>query len=351
MKIAIDISPLRAQHALQHRVRGSGFYIENLKTSLKKYFPKNKYIFFTKREKLPKDTDIVHYPYFEPFFLTLPFKKRILHSVVTIHDLTPLVFPKYFPPGLSGTIKWQIQKDSAKNADAIITDSIASRNDIRKYINNKKIHAIYLAPSGAFKQLSDSLVQRVKIKYKLPERFVLYVGDVTWNKNLPRLISATKGNALPLVMVGKALVAKDFDKKNPWNRDLVTTQKLIENNGNITLLGFVPVDDLVAVYNAATVFAMPSIYEGFGLPILEAMACGLPVVTTKGGSLPEVAADAAFYVDPFDVESISNGIQEVFFDKKLQSLLSKKGWEHVKRFSWKKTAKETMDVYASVLGK
>ena len=353
MNVAIDISPLTNSNLLSHRVRGTGFYIENLKSALLKYFPENKYIFFTRGEKLSNNIDLVHYPYFEPFFRTLPIiKKR--KTVVTVHDLTPLVFPKYFPIGIKGGIKWQIQKMALSKSDAIITDSICSKNDIVKHtgINSSKIHVVYLAASDGFQEIEkSSILGSIKEKYKLPERFVLYVGDVTWNKNLPRLISAIKKINLTLVMVGSALVQNDFDRTNPWNQDLLKVQKMVENDKRIIRLGFVPTDDLVSIYNLATVFAMPSLYEGFGLPVLEAMACGCPVVTTKEGSIPEAAEDTAYYVDAYDVDDIASGINDVYFNQKLQKKLSEEGLKQAQKFSWRKTAEETIKVYKSVLSR
>ena len=348
MKIAIDETPIREGGILSHRVRGTGFYIENLKSSLLKYFPDNKYIFFTRGEKLPRNIDLVHYPYFEPFFLTLPLFKQH-KSIVTVHDLIPLVFKKYFPAGIRGNIKWQIQKLALKLADAIVTDSESSKRDIVKYTNitPSKIHVVYLAAGEKFKkyQISNIKYQIFKNKYNLPEKFVLYVGDVTWNKNLPRVIGAIKKINVPLVMVGKALSNKDFDRKNPWNQDLLRVQKMAENDGGIFRLGFVPIEDLVVLYNIATVFVMPSLYEGFGLPILEAMNSGCPVVTTKEGSISEVAGDAAYFIDAYDANDIANGIGEVFFNEKLQNEFSQKGLVQAKKFSWKKAAEETMRVY------
>lgn len=340
MKIAI-ITP--ESHLLQHRVRGTGFYIANLAKSLEQYDKDNEYISCFPNE-IPKDIDIVHYPYFEPFFITLPLLKK-KKLVVTIHDLIPFVFPKNFPRGIKGEIKWRIQKRLLKNADMIITDSNSSKNDIVKFagVKDNKIKVIYLAASDKFKKISEA-----KTKYKLPEKFVLYVGDVTWNKNLPNLVEAIKKINLPLVLVGKALVDENFDRNNPWNSDLLRVYDLTKGDRNIIKLGFVSDDDLVNLYNKATVFLMPSLYEGFGLPILEAMACGCPVVTSKGGSIPEIAGEAAFYVNPYDVDDIANGIRRVFFDEKMIETLSKKGLEQAKKFSWEKTANETLKVYNSL---
>ena len=356
MTIAIDISPLKSGHYLQHRVRGTGFYLENLKRSLLKYYSDNSYTFFTRGEKLSKGIDLVHYPYFEPFFLSLPLFNRY-KTVVTVHDLTPFVFPKEFPSGLKGKIKWQIQKRALKNADVIITDSESSKKDIIKYtgIREVKIKVVYLAAGEEFKKLEigPSALLRMKLemkrKYGLPDRFLLYVGDVTWNKNLPRLVVAVKKANIPMVMVGGALINENTNLNNPWNKDLVEVRRLIKEDQRITTLGFIPKEDLILLYNMATVFAMPSIYEGFGLPILEAMSCGCPVVASRGGSLAEVVGEAGKYTDPYEIDSIAKGISEVFNSPSLQKELSQKGIIQSKKFTWRKTANETMGVYRSVV--
>jgi glycosyltransferase involved in cell wall biosynthesis len=300
---------------------------------------------------LLEEIDLVHFPYFEPFFLALPIYNKF-RTVVTVHDLTPIVFPKAFPRGIKGEIKWQMQRFALKRADAIITDSESSKKDIRKYtgVKENKIYVVYLAAGEEFRQMANGKWQaELREKYNLPEKFVLYVGDVTWNKNLPRLIDAVKKTQIPLVMVGKSLVSEDYDKSNPWNADLNRVNTLARGDGNIIRVGFISMDELVQIYNLATVFAMPSLYEGFGLPILEAMACGCPVVTSKEGSIPEVAGNAAFYIDGYDVESIATGIKRVLDDQKLQKELSEKSLENAKRFSWKKTAQETLAVYEGII--
>ncbi|MEK7517278.1 MAG: glycosyltransferase family 1 protein [Patescibacteria group bacterium] len=350
MRIAIDVSPLTSKKSLQHRVRGTGFYIEYLKKHLVSYYPNNQYIFFTRGEKIPENVDLVHYPYFEPFFLTLPFARKY-KAAVTVHDLTPLVFPRNFPSGLRGIIKWKIQKFLLEKIDALIADSESSKNDILKFTNipENKIHVVYLAASPSFKKINTSALQSIKQKYKLPDKFVLYVGDVTWNKNLPRLVEAIKKINLTMVMIGAALVRKDFDWTNPWNQDLFSVIKSIGNDRRFIRHGFIPAKDLVVIYNLATVFAMPSLYEGFGLPILEAMSCGCPVVASKNGSIPEVAGGGVYYVDPYDINELANGIGEVYFNQKLRKELALKGLAQAKKFSWEKTTKKTIDVYRSVV--
>ncbi len=348
MKIAIDISPLHTGH----RVRGVGFYLENLKKSLLNYHPEFSYTFFTRGEKIPNDVDLIHFPYFEPFFLAKPIYSKF-KSIVTVHDLTPIVFPKEFPKGIKGWFRWQMQKQSLAKTDAIITDSNSSKKDILKYVNidQKKVNTVYLAAAEEFvnSKRNEKLITKIREKHKLPEKFVLYVGDVTWNKNLPRLLSAVKKANVPLVMIGQALTSKNYDKKNPWNKDLVAVQKLASENKNIISLGFVSSEELTQLYKIATVFTMPSLYEGFGLPVLEAMASGLPVICSKEGSLDEVSNNAAYYVNAYDEDEIAEGIIKVFNDIKIQEELSRKGKENSKNFSWKDTADKTIDVYKKVV--
>ena len=351
MNIGLDISPLKSGHYLQHRVRGTGFYLKNLQLSLEKYYPANKYIYFNRGESLSERVGVVHYPYFEPFFLTLPLFSRY-KTIVTVHDLTPLAFPEHFKSGLRGALKWKIQKASLRNAAAIITDSESSKKDIIKYVDvsESKIKVIYLAASSEFKIIDSKLKkEEIRKKYKLPKNFALYVGDVTWNKNLPKLIEAIKKTNVPLVMVGSALVKSNIDLSNPWNTDFAKVLRLVEGDNRIVRLGFISSEELVLLYNMATIFTMPSIYEGFGLPILEAMSCGCPVITSKEGSIPEITGDICQYVDAYDVNSIAQGISKVFNSKSFQQELSKKGLIQSKKFTWQKTAEETMKVYKSII--
>ncbi|HRN69571.1 MAG TPA: glycosyltransferase family 1 protein [Candidatus Woesebacteria bacterium] len=342
MKILIDTSPLESGH----NIRGVGFYVQNLKKSLVEYDKGNRYTFSNSIIN-SNDFDVIHIPYFDPFFVHLPFVKKS-KLVVTVHDLTPLVFPDLFPAGTKGNIKWQINKQLLKRADAIITDSDASKKDVYQLtgISNSRIHTVYLAAGSEFKKMEHGKWEReIREKYNLPEKFVLYVGDVTANKNLPRLIEAIKQTNLTLILVGKSLVSKDYDVSNPWNRDLVAIQKEIRGDKQFILLGFVEQEDLVALYNLAQLCVLPSLYEGFGLPVLEAMQSGCPVVTTKNGSLPEVAGDSTYYIDPYDVSSIADGIEKVFYNKELQEKLVEKGLAQAKKFTWKKTTADIVHVY------
>lgn len=350
MRVAIDHSPLVSTHKLAHKIRGTGYYTKNLIESLQKYHPEHEYVLFTQGEK-PRNIDVFHFPYFEPFFISLPLLKPG-KTVVTIHDLTPLVFPDLFPTGIKGKVKYGIQKRLVKMSDAIITDSDSSKKDIEKLLgcSPTKVHAIPLAASEIFhkKELSASARRALLEKYKIPEKFILYVGDATPNKNLKRLVDAVLELGLPLVMVGSALTREHVDPSNPWNKELVYVQQKVQESQNIFLLGFIADSDLPLLYNAATVFVFPSLYEGFGLPVLEAAACGTPIVTTHGGSIPEVIGEAAFFVDQLSTESIGSGMKKVFESVKLQGELSRKGELQTKKFSWKKTADQTVKVYEEI---
>lgn len=347
MRIAIDSSPLVSGH----RVRGTGFYSKHLIDSLKKYHPKNDYLLFDNKS-IPRSADLVHYPYFDPFFISLPLKNKI-KTIITIHDLTPLIFPELFPVGIRGKLKLKIQSFAAKSADAIITDSESSKNDIEEKFKIKpsKIYSVPLAAGEEFikKSLPKSLKDGLINKYKIPEKFALYVGDATANKNLRRLIEAISFINIPLVVVGK--VFGNETESHPWNNDLIFVQEQAKKSENIHVVGFVSKEDLVDLYNLASVFVFPSLYEGFGLPLLEAAICGAPVITTKAGSIPEVIGKAAYFVDPMSTESIARGIKYVFDNKNIQDRFSKEGIMQSKKFSWRKTADLTVKVYEEVFNK
>lgn len=348
MIIAVDESPLKMG---QHKVRGSGFYLLELKRALLAGFSDNKFIFFTRGQALPKDVNVLHIPYFEPFFLSLPFFNPF-NSVVTIHDLTPLVYPDLFPAGIKGKVKFAIQKVLLRRYKAIITDSEASKQDIATIlgINKSKIHVVTLAAAAHFRDLQLSVKEKNTVleKYGLPQKFALYVGDATRNKNLPRIIQAAEIADIPLVMVGKALSADVQDKDNAWNVDLIAVKKAALHNKNIILLGYLSDDDLVKLYNVATFSVLVSLYEGFGLPILEAMQSGCPIIVSKLGSIPEVAGSAGVYVDAFDVHNIAEHMRNFYDDSRLRRKMIERGFLQIKKFSWGKTAAETMKVYEKV---
>lgn len=346
MRIAIDTSPLSSGH----NVRGIGFYVKMIRENIEKFDQKNEYV-FVEDKNFPSDVDLIHYPYFDPFFITLPssFQTR---TIVTVHDLTPLVFSSHFPAGVRGRIKWLIQKSRLRKADSVIADSNSSKKDVEKIIGipEDKVKTVYLAAAEYFKRLNtEDLILNTSKKFSLPENFLLYVGDATWNKNLPRLISAVKKTKYKLILVGKVWSHLVNDVSNhPWNKDLKFVLKQIENDEQFIRLGFVSDEDLVKIYNLATALIMPSIYEGFGLPVLEAISCGCPVITTRGGSLPEVAGDAVLYVEPENEKSIIDGIERIFSEPKLREELSRKGLEQAKKFTIQGMIRDLIRTYEEI---
>jgi glycosyltransferase involved in cell wall biosynthesis len=324
-----------------------GKYTKILIDSLKKYDQNNEYIFCSRTKKLLNKVDLIHYPYFDLFFLTLPIYKRT-KTIVTIHDVIPLVFTKNYPVGLKGYIKFQLQKFSLKNVVKVITDSEQSKNDISKYlgVSKDKINVVYLSADPIFRSFPYSEVDKVVNKYRLPKQFVLYVGDVNYNKNIPNLLKAIKKIGCNIVLVGKAFLNNSLpETKNI--QELILNLKL-ENK--IQRLGYISDQELCALYNAASICVQPSLYEGFSLPVVEAMACGGITVCSDIPVHNEVAGDEAFYFNPKNVDNMVKALTDALSlngpalkSKKEKNVLQSK------KFTWEKTIKETIKIYNEVL--
>jgi len=351
MKVAIDLTPLYSEH----QFRGIGFYTKRLIEGMKNLIDEGEDLeleFIKSIEKLRFiKADLVHYPYFSPFFFTLP-RKLLAPGVVTIHDLIPIKDDGHFTPGFKGKLRWQVQKRRLKKIKAVITDSKAWKNDIAILTGfpQEKIFSIPLAAGKEFKILKNrDLGLKIKEKYNLPETFVLYVGDVNWNKNVVGLIRSFSLLIANQSQTGLVLVGKAFRNYNlPEVREIVQLIKALDLDSKIKMLGFVPTEELAVIYNLATVYCQPSFDEGFGLPILEAMACGCPVVAGKAGSLPEVCGPAALTVNPSNIQAIAKGIKTVVESRQMRERMRKKGLKWAKKFDWNKTAKQTVAVYKRV---
>ena len=357
MKVAIDSGPLGKGHS----IRGVGVHIRELTLALSEWAKNKKDIEVELMDFSNSDLsgfNILHYQFFHPFFISLPWQKpKNTKIVLTVHDLIPLIFPKHYPGGIRGSLRFLIQKFLVKkNVDVLITISETSKKDICRFlgVSPEKVHVVYLASRKVFQRVADSEKRVVKEKYNLPEKFALYVGDVNYNKNIPNLIKACKLAKIPLVICGKqafdieTLGVDDLSNlKGPrdWIRylfgkphpELAHYQNLLKefNHGkNVVRLGFVPDEDLVAIYNLALVYVQPSLYEGFSLPILEALACGCPVVASKIQAHVEIAEGAATFVDPNDLKDFVRGFNNLIRNPKLP-----------RKYSWEKTAKETLRVY------
>ena len=345
MKVAIDTTPLYTGH----ESRGIGAYTKNLVEELKRGRWDFDFVFF-ENGNYSSEVDLVHYPYFDLYFKTLPLKSE-KPRIVTIHDVIPLVFPEHYPAGIRGRVNFFFQKIALKNVDAVICDSRTSKEDIANKLSfpKNKIHIVYLAVSSSFKKIDDQkFLNEVSNKYKLPKDFALYVGDVNWHKNIENMLKAIKISNIDLVMVGKALV----DEKIPQTREINGFIGKLGLSKRITKTGFIEEDDLAAIYNLAKLTLLPSYYEGFGLPVLESMACGTPVVASNISSIPEISKDNIVFCDPADPQDIAKKIKEVlgFSSHKLDGL-SQKLINESKKYSWHRAAVETANVYRSVMNK
>ncbi|MBI4232412.1 glycosyltransferase family 4 protein [Candidatus Peregrinibacteria bacterium] len=299
-------------------------------------------LFFEIRKK---QVDVFHGP-----SMVLPlFKPRSCKYVVTILDISNTKYPEaytFFTRLYLHLFVYLAQK----KADKIIVISESTKKDLIEYykVNPQKIDVTYLAASSEFKPISDrEKLEEVKAKYNLPDKFILFIGLLNPRKNVRRLILAfqkimDKAPSYHVVIVGKKGWLFDEIFKE------VNDQKLEKR---VIFTGYVQQEDLPVFYNLASVFAFPSLYEGFGIPILEAMSCGCPVLTSNVSSMPEVAGNAGLLVNPTSVEEIAAGILKLLLDDALRKDFIQKGFVQVRRFSWKKCAHDTLDVYRSVVMK
>ena len=289
------------------------------------------------------DLDLVHDPT-GVFPLALVGCKK----VVTVHDVFPFVTPK-----TSTVLEKMVYRlwlpIALRRADAIITVSDHSKGDIIRILpfTKERIFVIPTAKHPDYRPLPAEAVQPVLAKLTIPTPYILYVGSLEPRKNLLRLLQAYAQlrHHHPrhhLVIV----VARNFWKNAP----VVETVEELALKPWVHFTGFVEEEDLPALYNGADLFVFPSLYEGFGLPPLEAMACGTPVVTSNSSSLPEVVGDAAIMVDPYDVDAIADAMARVLDDPALADDLRQRGLARAGQFSWERMAQETIKVYQHVLG-
>jgi glycosyltransferase involved in cell wall biosynthesis len=269
-------------------------------------------------------------------------------SVVTIHDCIHLMFPQYLPNKAAYAYARASMWAAVKRSSRILTVSEASKRDILHFFNvaPEKIEVVYNAIDDHFWLTPpEEEVARVRERYQLDHQFVLYVGNIKPHKNLVRLIDAFDELRRTGLEDLKLLIIGDEISKLPALRRAVHRHKL---HKHVRFLGFVSDGTLRILYRLASVFVFPSLYEGFGLPPLEAMASGTPVVTSNQSSLPEVTGDAAVLVDPYDVDSLVDGIRRVLTDATLAAELRRRGPERAREFSWAHSVEKTRRVYEAV---
>jgi glycosyltransferase involved in cell wall biosynthesis len=267
----------------------------------------------------------------------------VLHprrSVVTVHDLGYLYYPQAHTRGARWYLQWSTLYN-ARAATHLIADSQATRRDLLAHcgVAQDKVSVVYPGYDPQFAPVHDQArLQETRARYGLPASYILYVGTLQPRKNLARLVAAfaalvAQGTPADLVLAGK----------KGWLYEALFAQvHQLGLESRVHFIGYVPQEELPALLSGAQVFVLPSLYEGFGMPVLEAMACGTPVICSNTSSLPEVASDAALLVSPDDTDQLASAMQRVLVDEELRCDLTQKGLAQVNHFSWTRCAQETL---------
>ena len=370
MRIAIDGRKLRDY--------GIGTYVRNLLRQLARQDVTNDYVVFCR----PGDCDTVEalgprfravvetagpYSIAEQFALPMDLRREgaeLFHaphyvlppltpcrSVVTIHDCIHLRFPQYLPSRLGYAYARGQMWTATHQAARVITVSETSKRDILRYfrVPESKIDVIYNGIDDRFWQepVADE-VMRVRERYRLNDPFVLYAGNIKPHKNLERLIESfqlMRHNSPELSHVQLLIIGDEISKYATLRR-AVHRYKL---HKHVRFFGFVPDQTLAALYRLADVFVFPSLYEGFGLPPLEAMASGCPVITSNVSSLPEVVGDAALMIDPYDPAAIADAMTRVLTTPALREDLQRRGLARAREFSWERSIQRVREIYDEVM--
>jgi glycosyltransferase involved in cell wall biosynthesis len=372
LRIAIDA------HSVGTGLGGNESYATNLIEALAKVDSINRYtLYVTRREALDRfsnrwsnfsvRTTLPHTPLIRiPLTISAELRRNpvdVLHVqftappfspcpvVVSIHDLSFEHLPQ--------TFKWRSRKQlritvrrSAREATQVIALSEFARQDIiaSYHVGSEKVSVIPLAAPPHFGPVQDEgELQRVRQTYGIEGDYILSVGAIQPRKNLSRLVAAYSRLrwARPEVKLPKLVLVG----KCAWLYDeTLRTIKELEVSDSVILTGYVREGDLPALYSGALCFVYPSYFEGFGLPPLEAMKCGAPVIVGNKTSLPEVVGDAGVLIDPFDVDELASAIQRVITDSNLRAQLRVKGLERAKLFDWQETARQTLSVYKKAAG-
>jgi glycosyltransferase involved in cell wall biosynthesis len=284
--------------------------------------------------------DVLHSPHHHT-----PVAAIGVRRVVTFHDVTFLRLPERYTTERRLYMEG-VTRAAARVARAIITPSQTVQDDVvrRLGVERERVVAIYEAAGPQYRPMAEEDVGRVRWRYQLPNEYVLSVGSLEPGKNRARLFRAyallrAQGIESQLVIAGQPAWRYEGDE------ELVRTLGLSEH---VRFLGYVPDEDLPALYTGAAVSAFPSLYEGFGLPVLESMACGTPVVCSDVSATAEVASDAALLVDPRDIGAIANALRRVLSDPWLRSDLRARGLARAQEFSWDRAARDTLAVYQIV---
>lgn len=268
-------------------------------------------------------------------------------SVLTIHDLSFLVDASTFQTANQRYLRWAVAS-AARRATRIIAVSGSTREDAIRLlgVSGAKVDVIHEGAGEEFRVLPAEVVSRFRAEQNLPDRFMLFLGTVEPRKNLVRLIEAYAGldrqaaGDCPLIIAGGV---------RPGGEMVLQRAAQLGVGERVRFVGFVPEEDKPLWYNSACLFTYPSLYEGFGLPVLEAFACGTPVITSNRSSLPEVVGDAGLLVDPLDVSALTQAMSRALSDVELRDRLVKSGLARSELFSWRRAAEQTLDTYRHAL--
>ncbi len=284
--------------------------------------------------------------YHSAYYL-MPYAPGVL-AIVTCYDLIPLIYPQYFT-AMQRLIFRTAHILALRTARVTLAISEATKKDLVRLfrVDPERIIVTPLAAAAQFQPPSRAAVERVRQTYALPDRYILYFGSNKPHKNVPRLVQAFRRAGIRDQGLGIGLViAGHWDPRYPQAKELTGQLDLQDR---VRFIGPVKDDDLPALYGGAELFVFPSDYEGFGLPVLEAMACGTAVVCGNRSSLPEVAGESALLCDPHQVEALTHAIEQVLTDRALRTDLQQRGLARAAQFSWEQTAWSTFNAYQSIL--
>ena len=285
--------------------------------------------------------DVLHMSYNAPRRVPPP-----CALVVTIHDISFEHFPEFFPRRLRAFLRLSVPR-SARAADQIITATANAKQDLitRYRLPAEKIAVTHYAAGAQFRRIKDAtLLAAVRAKYQTGDPFMLAVGNLQPRKNWTRLIRAFRHAKHTAQLPHKLVIVGQRS-----GLDASILEAACDDPDAVILTGYVPAEDLPLLYNAAQLFAYPSLYEGFGLPVVEAMACGTPVITSNVSCLPEIAGDAALLVNPYLETEIADTLVRLASDSSYRAELSARGLARARAFSWERTAQQTLDAYRRAL--
>ncbi len=300
------------------------------------------------RLQLPLWVELVTGPvdiFHSPDFVLPPVRRA--KTLLTVHDLSFMRYPECTHANLRAYLNKVVPR-SVHRADLILADSQHTKNDLVELLGVKpgKIEVVYPGVEERFRPIKDqALLEQVRRRYNLPLRFILGLGTLQPRKNFTRLIEAFasvqagKYASLHLVIAGG----------RGWlYEEIFATVERLGLGGRVVFPGFVADGDLPALYNLAALFVFPSLYEGFGLPPLEAMACGTPVITSDASSLPEVVGEAGLMVEATDVTALAEAMRRVLEDDELREKMIVRGLEQARKFTWKKAAARLLSLYEAI---